>query len=58
MAAEGNQPSMMIYLFTIIHKPFQTVDENGSTPLHWACYSVAEISVIFIKFRCKYRCPR
>ena len=47
MAAEGNQPSMMIYLFTIIHKPFQTVDENGSTPLHLACYIIVEESVIF-----------
>ena len=47
MAAEGSQPSMMIYLIRIIHKSSQTVDENGSTPLHWACYTVAEESVIF-----------
>ena len=47
MAAEGNQPSMMIYLITIIHKSSQKVDENGSTPLHWACYTDAEESTIF-----------
>ena len=46
MAAEGSQPSMMIYLIRIIHKSSQKVDENGNTPLHWACYTVVEESVI------------
>jgi palmitoyltransferase len=48
MAAEGNQPSMMIYLITKEHQSSQSVDENGSTPLHWACYSGAEESVNFL----------
>ena len=48
MAAEGNQPSMMIYLITKEYQSSQSVDENGSTPLHWACYSGAEESVNFL----------
>ena len=48
MAAEGNQPSMMIYLISKEHQSSQSVDENGSTPLHWACYSGAEESVNFL----------
>ena len=48
MAAEGNQPSMMIYLITKEHQSSQSVDENGSTPLHWACYAGAEESVNFL----------
>ena len=48
MAAEGNQPSMMIYLISKEHQSPTSVDENGSTPLHWACYSGAEEAVNFL----------
>ena len=48
MAAEGNQPSMMIYLISKEHQSSQIVDENGSTPLHWACYAGAEEAVNFL----------
>ena len=48
MAAEGNQPSMMIYLISKEHQSSQSIDENGSTPLHWACYSGAEESINFL----------
>ena len=48
MAAEGNQPSMLIYLITEQHQSSQSVDENGSTPLHWACYFGAEEAVNFL----------
>lgn len=48
MAAEGNQPSMMIYLISKEHQSAQSVDENGSTPLHWACYAGAEEAVNFL----------
>ena len=48
MAAEGNQPSMIIYLITEQHQSSQSVDENGSTPLHWACYFGAEEAVNFL----------
>ena len=48
MAAEGNQPSMLIYLITEQHLSAQSVDENGSTPLHWACYLGSEEAVNFL----------
>jgi palmitoyltransferase len=48
MAAEGNQPSMLIYLITEEHQSSQSVDESGSTPLHWACYAGAEEAVNFL----------
>ena len=48
MAAEGNQPSMMIYLISKEYQSSQSVDENGSTPLHWACYAGAEEAVNFL----------
>ena len=48
MAAEGNQPSMLIYLITEEHQSSQCVDESGSTPLHWACYAGAEEAVNFL----------
>ena len=48
LAAEGNQPSMLIYLLTEEHQSAQSVDENGSTPLHWACYFGAEEAVDFL----------
>jgi len=47
-ASEANQPTMLIYL--ILNEPLDifSVDENGSTPLHWACYSGAEESVKYL----------
>lgn len=45
MAAEGNQPSMMVYLIYNHAQDIFSGDENGSTPLHWACYSGATESV-------------
>ena len=45
MAAENNQPSMIIYLLYNEGQDIFSIDENGSTPLHWACYSGAEESV-------------
>ena len=50
MAAEGNQPSMLIYLITEEHLSSHSVDENGSTPLHWACYFGAEEAVNFLLY--------
>ena len=48
MAAESNQCSMIIYLLYNEGQDIFSVDENGSTPLHWACYSGAEESVNFL----------
>ena len=48
LSAEGNQPSAMIYFLYKEKFDVYTGDENGSSPLHWACYSGAEESVNFL----------
>ena len=48
IAAEENHPSMIVYF--LLNEPLDiySVDENGSTALHWACYSGAEESVKYL----------
>ena len=41
IASEFNYPTMLIYLIVNEAVDFLCTDENGSTPLHWACYSGA-----------------
>ena len=48
IAAEGNQPSMLLYLLLNEALDIYSVDENGSTPLHWACYSGSYESVNYL----------
>lgn len=48
MAAEGNQPSMIIFLISKENQSLDCVDENGSTPLHRACYCGGEEAVNFL----------
>ena len=48
LAAESNQPTMMIYLFLNEGREVTSVDESGSTPLHWACYYQAEECVNYL----------
>ena len=48
LAAEGNQPSMMYYFISYHAQDIFSIDDYGSTPLHWACYSGAEESVLFL----------
>ena len=50
IAAESNQPSMMIYLYLNEAQDILSVDENGSTPLHWACYYKAEECVNYLLY--------
>ena len=47
-AAENNQPSMIIYLYLNEAQDINSIDEMGSTPLHWACYYKAEESVNYL----------
>ena len=47
-SAEGDQPSMLIYFLYKQGLDLYSFDENGSTALHWACYSGAEKSVKFL----------
>ena len=48
IAAESNQPSMMMYLYLNEAQDISSLDENGSTPLHWACYYKAEECVNYL----------
>ena len=48
IASGSNQPSMLIHLFLNEAQDISSVDENGSTPLHWACYYSAEESVNYL----------
>ena len=48
LAAEGNQPTIMMYFIFHEAQDIHSIDEFGSTPLHWACYAGAEDSVLFL----------
>ncbi len=48
MAAQGNQPNALVYFCKKYSMNIQSVDDVGSTPLHWACYTGSEISVMFL----------
>ena len=48
LAAESNQPSMLLYLYLEEAQDISSIDENGSTPLHWACYYKAEECVNYL----------
>ena len=45
LAAESNQPSIMVYFIHYQSQDIFSIDEYVSTPLHWACYSGAEETV-------------
>jgi ankyrin repeat protein len=48
MAAQGNQANALVYFKEKYSLNIHSVDEMGSTPLHWACYTGSEISVAFL----------
>ena len=48
MSAQGNQPSSLLYFKEKFSFDIQSVDDMGSTPLHWACYTGSENAVIFL----------
>ena len=48
MAAQGNQPGALVYFKENFLLNIQSVDDLGSTPLHWACYTGSELSVLFL----------
>ena len=48
LAAEGNQPSIMYYFIAYQAQDIISIDDYGSTPLHWACYAGAEEAVLFL----------
>ena len=48
IAAEANQVTMLMYLLLNEALDIFCLDENGSTPLHWACYSGAFEAVDYL----------
>jgi len=53
IAAQGDQPITLYFFHKIMRLPIDTVDSRGSTPLHWACFSSSELSLIYILAWCK-----
>lgn len=47
VAAQGDQAAPL-YLFKMIGININEVDFRGSTPLHWACYSMSEVSLQYL----------
>ena len=48
MAAQGNNPNIIIFFKEKYNFTINKKDNNGNTPLHWACYSNAENSINFL----------
>ena len=47
VAAQGDQAASL-YLFKLLGLNLNSVDNRGSTPLHWACYSLSEVSLTYL----------
>ena len=47
VAAQGDQP-ISIYFFKLRGLDLRGRDNRGSTPLHWAAYSQAEITLVYL----------
>ena len=47
VAAQGDQP-ISIYFFKLRGLDLRSRDNRGSTPLHWAAYSKAEITLVYL----------
>jgi palmitoyltransferase len=48
LAAQGNSTSSIVYLHFKYDNLISQLDQGGSTPLHWACYSGSEIAVDYL----------
>lgn len=48
LAAQGDQPPSLVYFKEKFMMNITSLDEMGSTPLHWACYSSSERALEFI----------
>ena len=50
MAAQGNQPSIIVYFKEKFNLDINKCDDVGSTVLHWACYSGSIDVVTFLLY--------
>lgn len=48
MAAQGNNPNLIIYFKVKYNISVLSKDSQGNTPLHWACYNSSEESINFL----------
>lgn len=48
MAAQGNNPNIIIYFKTKYNMSVLSQDSQGNIPLHWACYNSSEESINFL----------
>lgn len=48
IAAQGDQPMPLYYFVRIKGMSLDDIDNKGSTPLHWACYSKSEFALSYI----------
>lgn len=47
VASQGDQAASL-FLFKLLGLSLNSVDNRGSTPLHWACYSLSEVSLTYL----------
>ena len=48
MAAQGNNPNLIIYFKMKYNISVLSQDAQGNTPLHWACYNSSEEAINFL----------
>lgn len=48
ISAQGDSPVTLYYFVNTHMMSIDSVDERGSTPLHWACYARAEFAINFL----------
>ena len=48
IAAQGDAPTPLYYFIKLMGMDLHSVDNRGSTPLHWACYSKSEFALGYI----------
>ena len=48
MAAQGNNPNIIIYFKVKYNISVFSTDSGGNTPLHWACYNSSEEAINFL----------
>jgi palmitoyltransferase ZDHHC13/17 len=48
ISAQGDQPAPLVYFINEKGMDINEVDNRGSTPLHWACYSKSEFALSYL----------
>ena len=48
VAAQGDQPGSLYFFHKIKGLDIKDKDNRGSTPLHWAIFSMSELAMVYI----------